>query len=191
MTFVSAATQTTFDVNAYQGQEGALYDFATACDGLEDSKAAGVAIPFGRAVCTAAATPNVCALPTDAGTAARVIGVSVVDNQHATYTGGYPVDSQVRILRFGRIWVKAEGAVADLAPAYVRFTESTTGAADLGRFRGDTDTGKALQYAGARFRSMNGVVSGAGPVVLELTQSVTGATGATGPTGPTGATGGT
>jgi hypothetical protein len=168
MTFVSAATQTSFDTTVYQGQEGALYDFSTAADGLEDSKTAGVAIPFGRAVVTAAATPNVCALPTDAGTAARVVGVSVLDQQNATASGGYPVDSEVRVLRFGRIWVKAEGAVADLAPVYIRFTESATGAADQGKFRGDTDSGKALAYTGARFRSKNGVVSGAGMVVVEL-----------------------
>ncbi len=168
MAFTSAATQTTFDVAFYQGQEGDLYDAATAEDGLEDSFAAQVAVPFGRGIVTAAATPNECALPTDAGTAARFAGVSVRDNQVATYSGGYPIGVQVRALRFGRIWVKAEAAVADLAPVYVRFTESATGAADQGKFRGDTDSGKALLVPGARFRSKNGVVSAAGMVVVEL-----------------------
>lgn len=181
---MSDYTQATFDFNPPTGAPGELEDLQTAMFGEDETFTAGVAIPFGRGVFSAAATPNVCALPTSQAEAARLCGVSV--KTQAKPTGqGYVAGEEVRVSRHGRMRVYFETAIADRATVYVRITESTTGAGDLGQFRGDTDSGKAIEVTQARARSRNGVISSAGVGVLEY--NFVPGVGLTGPTGPTGA----
>ena len=161
-------TQSTFDFNPpIGGAVGELADYETHMSGKDESFTASVAIPFGRGVTSAAATPNVCALPTDAGTAARFQGIAVRTQAKAS-GAGYAVAEEVRVLRTGRVRVYFETAMADLAQPYIRITESATGAGDTGQFRADSATGAAIACPGCRVRSRNGVISAAGIGVLEL-----------------------
>lgn len=168
MGFTSAAVQTSFDKTPYLGQPGQLYDFQTSTDGLELSSTASGSIAFGRGVHSTAAAPNLCALPTTGTDAGRVRGISVLDNRVASGSTGYPDGTMVRLLQRGKVWVFAEGAVNDRAQAYCRITESTTGAADQGQWRGDSDSGKAVAVSGCRFLCVDGTIGASGPVVLEV-----------------------
>ena len=161
------ATQSTFVFNPPVGAAGEIADYESHNTGKDDSATATVAIPFGRGVTSAAATPNSCALPVDAGTAARFRGVSVKTQGKAS-GAGYAVGEEVRILRTGRVRVAFETAMTDGAQPYIRITESATGAADQGQFRADADSGKAVVCPGCRVRAVNGVIAAAGIGVLEL-----------------------
>ena len=160
-------TQTTFVFNPPQGSVGEIADHETMVSGLSESYTGSVAVPFGRGVTSAAATPNACALPTDAGTAARFRGVAIKTQAKVSGTG-YSIAEQVQVLTRGRIRVYFETAIADGAQPYIRITESATGAGDLGQFRADTDSGKAVACVGCRVRSRNGVIGAAGIGVLEV-----------------------
>ena len=179
-------TQSTFTINPpIAGAVGDIEDFHTAMYGADDSKTTAGTIPFGRAVTSAAATPNVCALPTSGAEANRICGISIAD--HSKVSGaGYSANEQVRILKNGRIRVYFETAMADQAIPYVRITESAGGAADQGQFRNDADGGKAVACPCARVVSRNGVIAAAGVGCLEVSFGVVGAVGATGPAGPAG-----
>ena len=162
------ATQSTFDFNPpIGGAVGEIADYETHMSGKDESYTGSVAIPFGRGVTSAAATPNVCALPTDAGTGARLCGIAVRTQAKATGVG-YKAAEEVRVLRSGRVRVYFETAMADKAQPYIRITESATGAGDQGQFRADSDTGAAVAARGCIVRSRNGVISAAGIGVLEL-----------------------
>ena len=169
MTFISSAVQTSFDTTFYAGQPGVQYDFQTSSDGLELSVAASGSIAFGRGVACGSTTPNVGAVPTSEATATRLRGVALCDNRVASGSTGYADGTQVRLLQRGKCWVYSETAiVSDRAQAYVRITESTTGAADQGQFRGDSDSGKAVAMTGCRFLTVNGSMGASGPCVLEV-----------------------
>lgn len=161
------ATQSTFVFNPPAGAPGEIEDYESHNSGKDESYTASVAIPFGRGVTSAAATPNVCELPTDSGTAARFCGVAV-KTQGKPSGDGYAIAEEVRVLRSGRVRVYFETAMADKAQPCIRVTESTTGAGDLGQFRADTDSGKAVAVPGCMVRSRNGVIAAAGIGVLEL-----------------------
>lgn len=160
-------TQTTFVFNPPLGAAGEIEDYASHQSALDESYTASVAIPFGRGVVSAAATPNVCELPVSAGTAARLRGVAVKTQAKAS-GAGYAIGEEVRVIRTGRVRVYFETAMADGAAPYIRITESAAGAGDLGQFRNDADTGKAVAAIGCRVRSRNGVIAAAGIGVLEL-----------------------
>ena len=168
MTFVSSAVQTSFDATPYAGQAGMQYDFQTSTDGLEVAKTVSGTLPFGRGVASAVATPNIASLPTTGTDAGRLVGVTIVDNRVASGSGGYLDGTVARLLQRGKVWVFSEGAVNDRQAAYVRITESTTGAADQGQFRGDSDSGKAVLATGCRFLCVNGTIGASGPCVLEV-----------------------
>lgn len=158
-------TQTTFGYNPPSGAPGEL-DYHTAMYGADDAATAAVDIPFGRGVFSAAATPNSCALPTTEAEAGRLRGISVKDLSKPSGVG-YKTGEDVRISRSGRMRVYFETAIADKAPVYVRITESATGAGDIGQFRGDTDSGKAIAVTAARACALDGVISAAGVNFIE------------------------
>ena len=192
---MAVVTQSVFDFNPPAGSAGELEDLQTAMYGEDESYTAGAAIPFGRAVFSAAATPNVCGLPSSEAEVGRLVGLSVKTQAKAS-GAGYAAAEEVRVSRRGRMRVYFETAVADKASLYVRITESATGAGDTGQFRGDSASGAAILCNSVRARSRNGVIGAAGIGVVEYDfrpgvglAGPTGATGATGPTGPTGPTG--
>lgn len=169
MTFVSSAVQTSFDTTFYAGQAGVQYDFQTSTDGLELSVAASGSVAFGRGVACGTITPNIGAVPTNGTDAGRLRGIALADNRVASGSTGYADGTNVRLLQRGKCWVYSETAiVSDRSQAYVRITESTTGAGDQGQWRGDSDSGKAVSVAGCRFLTVNGSMGASGPVVLEV-----------------------
>jgi hypothetical protein len=54
----------------------------------------------------------------------------------------WPAKRPTPVVRRGRIWVKAEGAIARWTHPYVRY-QSGAGGTELGAFRGDADTATA------------------------------------------------
>jgi hypothetical protein len=195
VTIANEAVQSTYDFHPPVGYEGALVDFQTSTDGLEiGDKAATVVIPFGRAVCSAAATPYQAKLPTTSAEALRMAGVSVRDDNvigvlvGSQPTIGYPIGKFVNLLARGRIWVIPETAVNDLDPVYVRYATTTAPGDRLGTFSNASDAGKNVLVPGLLFRT---TWSAAGQLTeLEVNRTagagLSGPTGATGPTGPTG-----
>ena len=162
------AVQTTFGNPIVTGLLGEASDTQTIRDGKEESMLGSGAIPFGRAVCSAAAAPNTAYLPTNATDAGRIRGVAMADRTKAS-GAGYAALDQIRVLKTHRINVYFENSIEDLAKPYVRITESTTGAADQGQFRGDSDSGKCVQMTNAIAIARNGVTTtGIGVIELDL-----------------------
>lgn len=162
------AVQTTFGFSPAEGVIGSEYDFGTS-DGDKEvvSKTASAATTFGKGVYTAAATPNVAAVPTSTATAARLVGVTLEDRTKAS-AAGYAAGEQMRVMKRGRVRVYFETAMTDLATVYCRITSATGDNTDLGQFRGDNDSGRAVICTNARFRAVNGPLTAAGIGVLEL-----------------------
>ena len=88
-------------------------------------------------------------LAADITTKAMLAGVVPWDQSRE---GGvdWPALRPTPVLRRGRIWVLAEGAVARYTPAFVRFATGA-GGTELGSFRGDADTATAAQCDWAIF----------------------------------------
>jgi hypothetical protein len=194
VTIANESVQSTFDFRPPVAFEGKVVDFQTSTDGLEiGDKVASVVIPFGRAVCSAAATPKIAKLPTTSAEALRMAGVAEFDdNVIGSFvahdpTIGVPIGQFVNILARGRIWVKPETAVNDLDPVYVRYTVTTAPGDRLGTFSNASDSGKNVLVPGLLFRT---TWASAGQLTeLEVNRTAgAGLSGATGPTGPTGAT---
>jgi hypothetical protein len=160
-------TQSDFAFNPPMGAPGEYADYASHSNAINESYTGSVALPFGRGVSSAAATPNVCELPVSAGTAARFAGI-VLKNQSKPTGAGYAIGEQVLLARTGRVRVVFETAMADKAQPFIRITESAVGANDMGQFRNDVDGGKAVACPGCMVRAVNGVVAAAGVGVLEL-----------------------
>jgi hypothetical protein len=160
------AVQTTWGSPIVTGLLGEPSDAQTVRQGKEESMLGSGAIAFGRAVCSAASAPNTVYLPTNATDAGRVRGIAMADRTKAS-GAGYATLDQIRVLKSGRINVYFENSIADLAVPYVRHTESTTGAADQGQFRSDSDAGKASAMTNARCIARNGVTT-TGIGVIEI-----------------------
>ena len=195
MTIANESVQSTYDFHPPVGFEGKVVDFQSSTDGIEiGDKVASVIIPFGRAVCSTAASPKLAKLPTTSAEALRMAGVSEFDdNVIGSFvandpTIGVPVGQFVNILARGRIWVKPETAVNDLDPVYVRYTTTTAPGDRLGTFSNASDAGKNVLVPGLLFRT---TWASAGQLTeLEVNRTAgAGLSGPTGPTGPTGATG--
>jgi hypothetical protein len=77
-------------------------------------------------------------------------GIGVSMWSVAREPGDYAIGEMVSILEKGEIWVQAEGSTAYGDPVFVRFT-TAGGGADLGQFRTDADTAKAVALPGVRF----------------------------------------
>ena len=161
------SVQTTFGFSNAPRCIGELYDYDSA-SGIASqvmSKTTSAQTPFGRAVFSAAATPNVCEVVGGTADVLRVAGVTVADRSLGAGQG-YSANTQAKILQYGLISVFFETAMADLQKVYVRYAESTTGAGDSGQFGGSATTGMTA-LAGARFRAVDGPLTASGIGVLE------------------------
>lgn len=78
----------------------------------------------------------------------------------------YPQYAAVSMLRFGRIWVNAETAMADGANPFIRFAAGAGGSI-LGSFRNSADTASAAQMAAGQ-AVVRGTTVAAGYAVIEL-----------------------
>jgi len=77
--------------------------------------------------------------------------------------GLFAADTQVAVIRQGRVWVSAETAVAEGDPVYVRLVAGTGETA--GALRATPDANDCVRLNGARFAS---TTTGAGLAVVEL-----------------------
>jgi hypothetical protein len=110
-------------------------------------------------------------LVTDITNAFKVLGVTV--HQHTVEQAkptsnnvGYPVQSEMSVMKRGRIWVETEVPVVSTDTPYVRAIAS--GSEIRGAFRNDADGGDAGILANARFLNDSEVVNGINLVLLGL-----------------------
>lgn len=82
----------------------------------------------------------------------------------ASADNSFPSGEAVPVMRKGRIWVVTEVAVQPGDAVYARYT-ANGGNTQLGAFRNDDDTAKAIVIAQARWISTTG---GAGIALLEI-----------------------
>jgi hypothetical protein len=136
------------------------------------SKIATSAVPFGVGVVKRASpadTVEQCGVPTaTADVTARPRGIALIDQTRkgpqAGNAGGYESGDIVSYLKQGRIWVAVEGAVSQDSSAFCRFA-SGAGGTQLGAWRADADTGTAVAFPTAVFRTST---SGAGFAIVEV-----------------------
>lgn len=169
--------QTSYSQSPPIAAEGAL---ASASGGYEQllpaiSLDTNGAIKFGRAVRVATAPAGdglaIVELPNATGevTGDTFYGVSVrdgtIENSDADSFNGYATGETLTVMRRGTIWVISEDAVTAVGtPAFVRFTAEAPDL-DIGSFRTDADTDKAVALPGALFMS---TCAAGGLVKLEL-----------------------
>lgn len=138
---------------------GAPHDIVSRCNITDE-------ILFGVAVADIAADEGTIQLP--ASSAAKIAGVAMrsltVEEGAASADNTYPADSMVAVVKKGRIWVVVEKAVAVDDDVYVRHT-ANGGNTQLGAFRDDSDTNRAIQITNARFITST---SGSGIAVVEI-----------------------
>lgn len=154
--------QTAHDTSPAVAAEGLVsgnFDFKQILSGIVD--ATNGAVQFGRLVrvktAPAAGSLPVVELPDATGevTGDSALGVVVRDLENEVPASGvfagYGTGDICSVLRKGRIWVISEDAVsAVMAPVFVRFTANGAGK-DIGQFRTDADTDKAVALPGAHF----------------------------------------
>lgn len=123
-------------------------------------------IVFGVAVADIAGDEDTIELPDSSG--AKICGIAMrsltVEEGAASVDNAYPVNSKCAIVKKGRVWVIVEKAVSVDDAVYVRYTASG-GNTQLGAFRDDDDTSKALQITNARFVTST---SGSGIAIVEI-----------------------
>lgn len=123
-------------------------------------------IPFGVAVADIAGDEGTIELPDSSG--ALICGIAVrsltVEEGAASVENAYPADSACAVMKKGRIWVQVEKAVTVDDDVYVRHT-ANGGNTQLGAFRDDSDTNRAIQITNARFVTSS---SGSGIVQVEI-----------------------
>jgi hypothetical protein len=137
--------QTSYSYDAPEGALGlATEDFTKFIDTVIPQ----VAVVTGTMLTadkTAGKVRNAAKLPALAADIARpgALGVVILD---PTREGGvdWPALRATPVMRRGRIWVLAEGAIARWTHPFVRFA-SGAGGTVLGSFRGDADTASAAQ----------------------------------------------
>jgi len=148
-------SQTAYQQDPTVALEGGLVDISTDRDLITGT--ADAAIIFGRFVHRVAGgpaddRPPRVDLPALTGDVTGATGIGFATNDVTIEApGGWAVDSVVRILRSGRIWMLAEDAVTLGAAVFVRFQGGGEG-----RVRSDADVGNAVALPGATFRSAAG-----------------------------------
>ena len=137
--------QTAYTIGQDAAFEGQLIDLQPS---WVKNYTAEAAIPFGRGVIQGT-TDGEALLAAAEGT---LIGVSALSSVGAdgTTTAAYAANDTASIVDFGRVWVKAVGAVTKNAPAYVittvgatqgQFTATPNALGSIGKFAtGGTDT---------------------------------------------------
>lgn len=167
-------SQTSYAVDVSQyGPEGSLTNSAF-CD-IMGTKIAKTDIKFGR-LCvykTASGAPYA-DLPTLTGeiTAGTALGVSLWDpvkeqtSIPGSTSGKYLAGEPIALVRKGRVTVNCEVSCVEGAAVFVRFTSDGGSNTDLGTFRHDADTGKAVALPGAVWRTT--ISSGGGKAEIEL-----------------------
>lgn len=167
-------SQTSYSVDVPAlGPEGSLNNSAPS--DVMGTKIAKTDIKFGR-LCvykTASGSPFA-DLPTQTGeiTAGTALGVSLWDPVKmqtvipGATSGLYAAGEPIALVRKGRVTVNCEVSCVEGASVFVRFTSDGGSNTDLGTFRHDADSGKAVALPSAVWRST--ITSGGGKAEIEL-----------------------
>lgn len=100
---------------------------------------------------TAGKVRNAAKLPAAAADVSKPAAMGIVPYDQTREGGSdWPALRPTPVVRRGRIWVKAEGAVTRWTVPFVRFA-SGAGGTELGSFRGDADSTTAAQCPWALF----------------------------------------
>lgn len=112
-----------------------------------DSVVPGTAVKVGKllvADTTVGKARNAARLPAASADITGVIAMGITPFDQSREGGvDYPANRPTPVLRRGRIWVLAEGAVTRFTQPFIRFA-SGAGGTELGSFRGDADTATAV-----------------------------------------------
>lgn len=137
--------QTTYSNLAPEGCLGLMTEDFTR---FIDSVIPATAVKIGKMLCadlTAGKVRNAAKLPAAAAdiTKPGAMGITVYDQ---TREGGsdWPASRPTPVMRRGRIWVTAEGAITRWTHPFIRYA-SGAGGTEVGSFRGDADTASAAQ----------------------------------------------
>jgi len=162
-------SQTAYNTNMTVAVAGMFADSAGNPKKVSTYKNPDAEIPFGLGVVKVAGQPDQVALPTGASTAASLLGIAhrdlTVELGQATLENAYPVESAVAVMSRGRIWVRAEEAVAPTDAVYMRIASPGAAPEAIGAFRNDVDGGDALLLTGCRFISYDATT---GLAILEI-----------------------
>lgn len=109
-------------------------------------------IPFGRGVVKKSGDANGVVLPT--GGSDRLEGIALYDPKveagAASVENAYPADTEIAVLKRGKVWVEVDQNVTPDDAVYCRYTVNG-GSDQLGIFRADGDSSKAFAVTAARF----------------------------------------
>lgn len=159
-------SQTSYSTEMTTAVDGMPGDAAGAPQVIDSYNNPVDEIKFGVAVQQVSGDDDGIELPDSSG--AKIRGIAVRDlteeNGSAAADNTYPADSRVAVMKKGRIWVPVEEAVSPSSDVYTRYTAGG-GNTQLGAFRTDADSSKALQITQARFLTST---SGAGRALLEI-----------------------
>lgn len=141
--------QTTYSLEhdaAFPGLRADLSIVDIISKAAEDS-----AIGFGLAVVQGTAD-NQCKLPT--ALTGEFLGITerqLNDVANSSDVAEYAEDSEVNIVRFGRVWAECEDGCSPGDPVYYRVTAA--GAEEVGALRTDDDSGDGVLITGATWRT--------------------------------------
>lgn len=142
--------QTSFASSYTAAHEGALADSSASDIVSKCNLEASANLAFGEAVRDGAGAAGAVKF---SGASQVLLGVVVFEQKQTAQlagTGAVAPTETANVLRAGRIWVKAEQAVALNSPVFVRHT-ANGGTTAPGRFRIDIDTANATAVPGARW----------------------------------------
>jgi hypothetical protein len=168
-------SQTSYAVDVTDlGPEGSLRNTLPAA--IVGGKIAKTDIKFGR-LCvykTASGAPFA-DLPTATGeiTGGTALGVSMWDpvkmqtSIPGSTSGLYAAGEPLPLVKRGRVTVRTEDSCVEGASVFVRFTSDGGSNTDLGTFRSDADSGKAVALPGAVWRTTRNT-AGAAEIDINL-----------------------
>lgn len=156
------AVQTSYSLYLTPGVEGQLLN--TSSLDLWNY-AAETVVPYGRAVARGS-SDNTCQL---IGSGLSFLGVArnIISPENPLYQDKtqYEIGEVVSVVRKGYIFVYSEQAVNKGDPVYYRITANTAPNDVIGRFRKDSDSGKAVLLASATFEK---TISAAGITIIRI-----------------------
>lgn len=158
------AYQTAYPATFTAAFEGMLAD-SFESDMVSKANLDAAALSFGRGVRDGAGAAGMTAFSAASQVLLGVLVFGQRDSSRLAGTGAIAQTETGNVLRKGRVWVRAEQAVALNSPVFVRHT-ANGGTTAPGRFRIDIDTANATAVTSARFVTTSSTADQL--VILEL-----------------------
>lgn len=159
-------SQTSVPANLTAAYSGMLADMGDNYVESKVSEESSAEMPFGVMLAEGSAVTGAL-LPAAADDA--LCGVLLHSHAYAKDTElgstGVKPKASLSVMRKGYVWVAVEGAVTRGNVAYVRHTSDGASNTQTGKFRGDSDSDKAVEARGCIYRTST---SGAGFAIVEV-----------------------